>query len=106
MNLKPCPFCGSDRIVQGERYFAMCVDCGATGPERSHKVSQNKQNEDWNTRADDARIRRLEEAVVAADKYIDALQVDFEDYSVWVCNVADAENAYRAAKHEAKESKP
>lgn len=46
---KPCPFCGSTRIVKGERYFAMCVDCGATGPER---ISSNhsKTFKDWNTR--------------------------------------------------------
>lgn len=53
-----------------------------------------------------ARIKRLEEAVEAADNYIDALQ-DHEgvEYTTWVCNVADARNAYRTAKHEAKESK-
>ncbi len=48
---KPCPFCGSRRIVKGERYFAMCVDCGATGPERSADATQRKFMGDWNTRA-------------------------------------------------------
>jgi len=47
---KPCPFCGSVRIVKGERYFAMCVDCGATGPERNADATQNKFVGDWNTR--------------------------------------------------------
>lgn len=47
----PCPFCGGSRIVQGSRYFAMCVDCGATGPERiGDKAGQAKLMKDWNTR--------------------------------------------------------
>lgn len=48
----PCPFCGSVRIVKGERYFAMCVECGATGPERSADASQKKFTRDWNTRVE------------------------------------------------------
>lgn len=47
---KPCPFCGGGRIVKGERYFAMCVDCGATGPERNADASAKKYTADWNTR--------------------------------------------------------
>ncbi len=47
----PCPFCASTRIVKGERYFAMCVDCGATGPERNADASERKFMGDWNTRA-------------------------------------------------------
>lgn len=47
----PCPFCGSTRIVKGERYFAMCVDCGATGPERNSDATEKKFIGDWNTRA-------------------------------------------------------
>ena len=47
---KPCPFCGSRKIVKGERYYAMCVDCGATGPERTADASQRKFVGDWNTR--------------------------------------------------------
>lgn len=47
----PCPFCGSARIVKGERYFAMCVDCGATGPERNSDATVRKFTGDWNTRA-------------------------------------------------------
>ena len=49
----PCPFCGSLRIVKGERYFAMCVDCGATGPERNADATERKFVGDWNTRAGD-----------------------------------------------------
>jgi len=49
-NAKPCPFCGSDKIVKGERYFAMCVDCGATGPERNADATVNKFTKDWNSR--------------------------------------------------------
>lgn len=45
----PCPFCGSHRIIKGERYFAMCVDCGATGPEKN-QASEQKFKKDWNTR--------------------------------------------------------
>ena len=52
-NAKPCPFCGSTRIVKGERYFAMCVDCGATGPERNADATQKKFVGDWNTRTGD-----------------------------------------------------
>ncbi len=47
----PCPFCASTRIVKGSRYFAMCVDCGATGPERNADASQRKFTSDWNARA-------------------------------------------------------
>jgi Lar family restriction alleviation protein len=47
---KPCPFCGSTRIVKGERYFAMCVDCGATGPERNNQSTERKFVGDWNSR--------------------------------------------------------
>lgn len=50
LDAKPCPFCGSNRIVKGERYFAMCVDCGATGPERNGDATVRKFVGDWNTR--------------------------------------------------------
>lgn len=53
------------------------------------------------------RIKRMEQAVAAADRYIDVLQYhEGVEYTTWVCNVADARNAYRAAKYEAKEAKP
>lgn len=68
---KPCPFCGSARIAKGERYFAMCVDCGATGPERNADATVGKFTKDWNTRAIpvetcdefNARIRPMKEAL-------------------------------------------
>ena len=46
----PCPFCGSTRIVKGERFYAMCVECGATGPERNSDATARKFTGDWNTR--------------------------------------------------------
>ncbi len=46
----PCPFCGSTRIVKGARFFAICVHCGATGPERNADATQGKYTRDWNTR--------------------------------------------------------
>jgi len=55
----PCPFCGSSRIVKGERYFAMCVDCGATGPERNADASERKYVGDWNQRAPTAPANNL-----------------------------------------------
>ena len=52
------------------------------------------------------RMVRLENAIIRADMYIDALQDhDGVEYTTWVCNVADARNAYRVAKYEAKEAK-
>lgn len=54
-----------------------------------------------------ARVKRLEEAIVAADKYIDAIQADdSKDYTIWVLNSADARTAYAFAKQASKESKP
>jgi Lar family restriction alleviation protein len=63
---KPCPFCGSTRIVKGERYFAMCVDCGATGPERNADASQAKFIRDWNARHDEG-FRALTEKDLAGN---------------------------------------
>ena len=36
--------------AQTAKFFAMCVDCGATGPERNADASQRKFTGDWNTR--------------------------------------------------------
>lgn len=36
IDLKPCPFCGSDRVFLCERediYKMVCLNCLATGPE-------------------------------------------------------------------------
>lgn len=43
----PCPFCGSDRILEGYKYSAICVDCGATGPDKARAKDALKA---WNTR--------------------------------------------------------
>jgi hypothetical protein len=52
LELLPCPFCASVRIIKGERYFAMCVDCGATGPERATPTTpERKWKCDWNNRS-------------------------------------------------------
>lgn len=53
-----------------------------------------------------ARVNRLEEALVAADKYLCEIQADDSDYDTWICNTADARTAYAFAKQAAKESKP
>jgi len=60
---KECPFCGSSRIVKGERYFAMCVDCGATGPERTSDATERRFVSDWNSRKQETNIARLLEAL-------------------------------------------
>lgn len=49
-NALPCPFCDSEWIVKEERYFAMYVDCGATGPERNGDATVRKFTGDWNSR--------------------------------------------------------
>lgn len=43
----PCPFCGGTRILAGYKYCAICVDCGATGPDKEHSGDALKA---WNTR--------------------------------------------------------
>lgn len=60
VELLPCPFCGGSRIVKGERYFAMCVDCGATGPERiGDKAGVKKLFVDWNTQPAADRLKEF-----------------------------------------------
>lgn len=53
-----------------------------------------------------ARVKRLEDVLVAADRYITLVQSDYSDYHTWICNTADARTAYAFAKQAAKESKP
>lgn len=53
-----------------------------------------------------ARVKRLEDALSAADKYLCEIQADDSDYDTWICNTADARTAYAFAKQAAKESKP
>ena len=69
---KPCPFCGSNRIVKGERYFAMCVDCGATGPERNSDAPARKFFGDWNRRTQ-PEVERLTLANLLLKDHIDGL---------------------------------
>ena len=66
--LKPCPFCGSDRIqfnVEGyfqpwERegiklwYRCSCHDCGC-GTDFGSALDMNKATREWNRRADDGK---------------------------------------------------
>lgn len=44
----PCPFCGSSRILIGMKWSAICVDCGATGPD---KDKESKAGQAWNKRS-------------------------------------------------------
>lgn len=46
---KPCPFCGSERLLKGQKYCVICVDCGATGPELERFPHALKA---WNMRAE------------------------------------------------------
>lgn len=82
--LKPCPFCGgeaeyhSDKGPTGEVYAwvgcnqcdAMSVHCDVRSmqPEETHPI------EAWNTRASDAELARLTEALRAAEKREKALR--------------------------------
>ena len=43
----PCPFCGSTRILRGYKYAAICLDCGATGPDKEKATDALKA---WNCR--------------------------------------------------------
>lgn len=67
-----------------------CVTC-------LHRVIEEK----------DARIQRLEEALVAAAKFLDVLQTDEKElsYSEWIVALSDAGKAYREAKCKAMEAK-
>lgn len=44
----PCPFCGSSRTLEGYKYARICVDCGATGPDKEKSGDALKA---WNKRA-------------------------------------------------------
>lgn len=44
----PCPFCGGTWILVGSRWSAICVDCGATGPDAAKFPGVEKA---WNRRA-------------------------------------------------------
>jgi len=50
--LKPCPFCGSERTVEkldGMVFYIRCQDCGAKGPAKTLKP---KAIEAWNRRGE------------------------------------------------------
>lgn len=59
MDLKPCPFCGSDDVglyvcggepEERESFFVICNSChGSTGEYRTRELAQSI----WNTRASD-----------------------------------------------------
>ena len=59
IELKPCPFCGSEnvRVVSQtlEAYFlGYIVHCDGCGVETKHFFDEQKAAEAWNRRADDA----------------------------------------------------
>ena len=49
---KPCPFCGGTWILPGNKWSAICNDCGATGPMSNKKgePSDAKKLDMWNSR--------------------------------------------------------
>lgn len=54
--LKPCPFCGGNKIVAYDDdglFWKRCVSCGATGPETTkYDGEEGDPYYDWNARAD------------------------------------------------------
>jgi len=78
-------------------------ECCTTQEDTVEALNQLIQERD----ALQARVKRLEDVILAADKFLDAVQDDEEiDYHDWVCKVADARTAYNFAKQTAKETKP
>lgn len=54
MNLLPCPFCGGrdyhveyhgQTITDGQHYFIVCDNCGASGPTCKREELQKRWNE-------------------------------------------------------------
>ena len=60
MNMRPCPFCGSDNcVVDLDLPAVMCESCSATGPSVSEQVLDAAEDDEtisrdairiWNTR--------------------------------------------------------
>lgn len=66
-NPTACPFCGGTWILVGHKYSAICVDCGATGPD---KGTEKQAGKGWNTRVEtekDAEITRLRTLLAMQD---------------------------------------
>lgn len=55
-DLLPCPFCGSEKLVENSRHV-FCRHCATCGPDKEDKIC------DWNTRAQpvvtDAMVERV-----------------------------------------------
>lgn len=50
---KPCPFCGGIWILIGMHFSAICVDCGATGPDKEKSGPAGKA---WQKRPEEERL--------------------------------------------------
>lgn len=89
-NCKPCPFCGSFRVVKGERYYAMCVDCGATGPERNADATVKKFTGDWNDRCN-PELTQANEKIQALEKDKERLErlEKLPTFAIWQGTFAD-----------------
>lgn len=63
--LRPCPFCGGKgyncRKKQGHLHWVKCKNCLAEG---ESKPTKRLAEEAWNTRADDALIDQMAEAII------------------------------------------
>lgn len=57
MKLKPCPFCGSDRVYpsSGPCKMPFCRECHATGPFR---IGDTNLNALWNKRAAKRKVKK------------------------------------------------
>lgn len=56
MNVKPCPFCGGDKISVREGstfrwWLAQCNECGATSGEVRRQTLGEGTNEEWDAQA-------------------------------------------------------
>ena len=58
MELKPCPFCGSKKIVVKNGKYAWWVKCDDCGTEGAIKLKKAVAIEAWNRRADNEETSR------------------------------------------------